>query len=226
MSTEPNDDAESKNENNNQANSELDTIENVNEIEVKYDIKCEICNVDYCEFWRQVGKNIAVCNECFNSKKHLVLSNANKRILSSEKASSSFCGSIHIDNLSSSKSQTDTSEIDTSKLRRVPGYEAVIQNGFHIKVNDIVSIIDEADRNTYYAQIRGLFVDDHLNNMAVITWLLPTDLTQNDSGAFNLDSFLLGPDEDFPRPLDSLQFVCRPKTNYFKLKYHLFDKSV
>lgn len=196
----------------------------------KNDIKCEICGIDKSEFWRLVGKNVAVCNKCFNDKQHLRLYNSNNRISSLDKASSetfsSSTGNLRSDRHLKSKNSAKISENDVGKLRRVPGEESVVHNGFHVKVNDIVSIVDETDKNTYYAQIRGLFVDEHLNNKAVITWLLPTDLSQNDSGAFNLDTYILGPDEDFARPLDSLQFVYRPKTNYFKMNYHLFDKNM
>jgi GATA zinc finger domain-containing protein 1 len=45
--------------------------------------------------------------------------------------------------------------------------------GNYWQIGDIVSVIDEEDGQTYYAQIRGFLQDQYCSKSAVITWLIP-----------------------------------------------------
>lgn len=66
----------------------------------------------------------------------------------------------------------------------------------------------------YYAQIRGFIQDQYCEKSAVLTWLLPT-LHHSFEGAsrlhpgFHPQAFVAGPEEDFPRDMNYLEFVCR-----------------
>lgn len=49
----------------------------------------------------------------------------------------------------------------------------VFYKGTYFQVGDIVSMQD-IDGGIYYAQIRGLLIDQYCEKSAAITWLLPT----------------------------------------------------
>jgi hypothetical protein len=99
--------------------------------------------------------------------------------------------------------------------------EFVFHRGLYLQIDDIVSLFDGQD--VYYAQIRGFLTDQYASKSAILTWLLPTNLAQ--SNVFDENAFVLGPDEEFPRSLDCMKFVCRPKQSYFKHKHLLYDTS-
>jgi hypothetical protein len=100
--------------------------------------------------------------------------------------------------------------------------EHVFHRGFYLQIDDIVSLLD--DDGIFYAQIRGFLTDQYASKSAIITWLLPT--SSANTSKFNENEFVLGPDEDFPRSLDCMKFVCRPKISYFKRKHLLYDTGI
>ena len=66
----------------------------------------------------------------------------------------------------------------------------------------------------YYAQIRGFIQDQFCEKSAVLTWLLPTLHSGFDGQTrlhpgFHPQAFVSGPEEDLPRAMDYLHFVCR-----------------
>lgn len=81
------------------------------------------------------------------------------------------------------------------------------------QIGDIVSLIDADDRKAYYAQIRGFLNDQYSKKSAVITWLLPS--SESPEEAFDPATYFIGPEEDLPRDLECMQFVCRPPSEYF-----------
>ena len=99
--------------------------------------------------------------------------------------------------------------------------EFVFHRGFYLQIDDIVSLFDGHD--LYYAQIRGFLTDQYAFKSAIITWLLPTNLSRLDN--FDENTFVLGPDEELPRSLDCMKFVCRPKQIYLKHKHLLYDTN-
>lgn len=98
--------------------------------------------------------------------------------------------------------------------------------GFFLKLGDIIALRASNDLSNnqndlptiYFAQIRAFMCDQYGEKSAVITWLIPDTLgggggTNQFSRSitdFDLNCFVLGPAEEIPRPLDSLEFVCRP----------------
>lgn len=105
--------------------------------------------------------------------------------------------------------------------------------GTHFQVGDIVSMTDFSDPGIYYAQIRGFLEDQYCEKSASVTWLLPTTETvfSDISGSvssgsvssgyvaiedFDPSTFILGPEEDIPRPLECMTFVSHCPSDYFK----------
>lgn len=97
------------------------------------------------------------------------------------------------------------------------------ENGDEERQEDDEKKLDDDDDDKeetealYFAQIRAILNDQYGEKSAVITWLIPTESSSslrhrrirvpND---FDPSLFTLGPVEECPRPLDTLEFVCRP----------------
>lgn len=77
--------------------------------------------------------------------------------------------------------------------------------------------MDEKD-NCYYAQIRSFLVDTYQEKSAYITWLIPSKLSPPPNKTFDPCTYLLGPDEDFPRRLSTMDFVCHAPSDYYMTK--------
>lgn len=88
--------------------------------------------------------------------------------------------------------------------------------GQYYQIGDIVSMQD-MDGGTYYAQIRGFLQDQYCEKSAVVTWLLPSSHSPVDS--FDPSTYFLGPEEDIPRKLECMQFVCHAPSDYYRDPY-------
>ncbi|KAK0058665.1 GATA zinc finger domain-containing protein 1 [Biomphalaria pfeifferi] len=101
--------------------------------------------------------------------------------------------------------------------------ESVFHKDQYYQIGDVVSLVDH-DGGVYYAQLRGFLSDQYNEKSAVITWLLPT--TNSPPNRFDPNSFILGPEEDLPRKLDFMEFVCHAPSDYFRSRdspYKTFD---
>ncbi|ESO93483.1 hypothetical protein LOTGIDRAFT_178504 [Lottia gigantea] len=58
--------------------------------------------------------------------------------------------------------------------------------------------------------------DQYNEKSAVITWLLPTQSSPSDR--FDPSTYILGPEEDLPRKLEFMEFVCHAPSDYFRAK--------
>uniref|UniRef100_A0A1I8HF37 BAH domain-containing protein n=1 Tax=Macrostomum lignano TaxID=282301 RepID=A0A1I8HF37_9PLAT len=86
--------------------------------------------------------------------------------------------------------------------------DSLVQSGVRYAIGDVVQLKDKQSQGVaYYALLRGLLQDQYLTGYCVLTWLLPTTAAPPD-GSFDPAAYLPGPDEDAPRPLDSVRFVC------------------
>ncbi|XP_022081924.1 GATA zinc finger domain-containing protein 1-like [Acanthaster planci] len=90
---------------------------------------------------------------------------------------------------------------------------SVFHHGVYLQAGDIVSILD-VEGGIYYAQIRGFLQDQYGDKSAVITWLLPTQAT--DKKHFDPATYILGPEEELPRSLEYLEFVCHAPSEYYR----------
>lgn len=89
----------------------------------------------------------------------------------------------------------------------------VFHEGSYYQVGDVVSLLDHSGE-VYYAQIRGFLQDQFLEKSAVITWLIPTQ--GSEPNRFDPATYILGPEEDLPRKLEFMEFVCHAPSDYYK----------
>lgn len=92
--------------------------------------------------------------------------------------------------------------------------ESLFHKGLYYQIGDVVSVIDEDDGKMYYAQIRGFIQDQYCEKSAALSWLIPTSSSPKDH--FDPATYIIGPDEDLPRKMDCLDFVCHAPSEYFK----------
>ncbi|XP_028926430.1 GATA zinc finger domain-containing protein 1 [Ornithorhynchus anatinus] len=92
--------------------------------------------------------------------------------------------------------------------------ESIFHKGVYYQLGDVVSVVDEQDGKLYFAQIRGFIQDQYCEKSAALTWLLPTAVSPRDQ--FDPASYILGPEEDLPRKMEYLEFVCHAPSEYFK----------
>ncbi|XP_075166922.1 GATA zinc finger domain-containing protein 1 [Haematobia irritans] len=92
--------------------------------------------------------------------------------------------------------------------------ESIFHKGSYLQVGDIVSLVDGED-NVYYAQIRGLLIDNYSEKSAFLTWLIPTRESPDPKDGFDPATYLIGPDEELSRKLSFLEFVMHAPSNYY-----------
>ncbi|XP_053952397.1 GATA zinc finger domain-containing protein 1 [Anastrepha ludens] len=92
--------------------------------------------------------------------------------------------------------------------------DSLFYKGSYLQVGDIVSLMDDK-HNIYYAQIRGLLVDNYCEKSAFLTWLIPTQASPDPHDGFDPASYLIGPDEEISRKLSALQFIMHAPSNYY-----------
>lgn len=63
--------------------------------------------------------------------------------------------------------------------------------GSYLQVGDIVSLVDKED-SVYYAQIRGLLIDNYCEKSAFLTWLIPTQESPDPKYGFDPATYLIG----------------------------------
>lgn len=90
--------------------------------------------------------------------------------------------------------------------------------GSYIQIGDIVSLCN-SNFDKFYAQIRGLLIDNFCEKSAFLTWLLPTQSSPPFNDGFDPSTYVVGPEEDHPRLLACMEFVMHAPSDY----YH--DKS-
>lgn len=89
--------------------------------------------------------------------------------------------------------------------------------GSYIQIGDIVSLCN-SNYDTFYAQIRGLMIDSFCEKSAVLTWLLPTDMSPPPNEQFDPSTYIIGPDEDHPRLLSCMEFIMHAPSDYYHNK--------
>ncbi|RUS85177.1 hypothetical protein EGW08_007081 [Elysia chlorotica] len=110
--------------------------------------------------------------------------------------------------------KTQPSKAPPSVATFVTG-ESVFHKDQYYQVGDVVSLVDH-EGGVYYAQLRGFLSDQFNEKSAVITWLLPT--VHSPSHRFDPNSYILGPEEDLPRRMDFMEFVCHAPSDYFRAR--------
>ncbi|XP_033121356.1 GATA zinc finger domain-containing protein 1-like [Anneissia japonica] len=196
---------------------------------------CIVCKTMNSTMWRRNGIRQILCNSCFLSQQQQAESNNVEKSRTSNNKQNNNGG----------KSQNGRKSKGNRKLRHKQSFHTatkgksrriifkrnplkspasvstvvtsngIFYQGVYIQVGDIVSILD-VDEGIYYAQIRGLLQDQYCQKSAIITWLLPTQASNK--AQFDPSTYILGPDEDIPRSLEYMEFVCHCPSEYFKQK--------
>ncbi|EDO42226.1 predicted protein, partial [Nematostella vectensis] len=189
--------------------------------------QCFACKINESLMWRKGANGEILCNCC-----HLKRVNASTRTQrQSSKESRKLVARIkassrkgHHNGKSGDKTR-EKNRRTLAKLKRKPyksptGVATVVaSNKVYYKnilyqVGDVISI-EDIDGGLYYAQIRGFLQDEYAVKSAVITWLVPT---VPHPPHFDPAIFLPGPEEDTPRPMECMEFVCRAPTELFKAR--------
>lgn len=92
-----------------------------------------------------------------------------------------------------------------------------VTQGSYIQIGDIVSLCN-SNYDVFYAQIRGLLVDNFCEKSAVITWLLPTQSSPPPNESFDPSTYVIGPEEDLPRLLSCMEFIMHAPSDYYHAK--------
>ncbi|XP_059607646.1 GATA zinc finger domain-containing protein 1 [Phlebotomus argentipes] len=185
--------------------------------------KCTQCDRTTSVMWWNVA-NGEICNECNETKK-----NGDGDDCSEEK---SIRKSTRITRMRIKYNAGIVRGIPKGKSRRnifkkapptktptvtatTTTMESLFFGQTYFQVGDIVSLVDK-EQNLYYAQIRGLLQDSFCEKSAVITWLIPTTDSPPPNVEFDPATYLIGPDEDFPRRLSTMKFVMHAPNDYYK----------
>ena len=92
---------------------------------------------------------------------------------------------------------------------------AIFYKGDYFQVGDIISIIDQTNRSTYFAQCTAFMVDIFAQKSVSYQWLLPTEPLKDDS-KFVPGKFRLGPTDNLFHDMESIKFVCSAPSDYYK----------
>ncbi|XP_054909841.1 GATA zinc finger domain-containing protein 1 [Poeciliopsis prolifica] len=200
---------------------------------------CSVCKTNSSSMWKKGTQGEILCNNCTGktcsgggaagpsvsastqpsngggkqSKQEIhrrsarLRSTKYKAPASEKKVSTKGKGRRHIFKLKNPiKAPESVSTIITS--------ESLFYKGVYYQIGDVIRVIDEDDGKPYYAQIRGFVQDQYCEKSAALTWLIPTQASPSDH--FDPGTYIIGPEEDLPRKMDYLEFVCHAPSEYFK----------
>uniref|UniRef100_A0A8C5QAA2 GATA zinc finger domain-containing protein 1 n=1 Tax=Leptobrachium leishanense TaxID=445787 RepID=A0A8C5QAA2_9ANUR len=196
---------------------------------------CSICKTNSSSMWKKGNQGEILCNNCTGKSSSGVGgsygSNAGGGSTFSGPSFASTSTSQQSNGGSSKQSKQEihrrSARLRNTKYKSAPAVEKKVstkgkgrrhifklKNGLYYQIGDVVSVIDEEDGKIYYAQIRGFVQDQYCEKSAALTWLIPT--LSSPQERFDPSSYIIGPDEDLPRKMECLDFVCHAPSEYFK----------
>ncbi|XP_067111930.1 GATA zinc finger domain-containing protein 1 [Osmerus mordax] len=199
---------------------------------------CSVCKTNSSSMWKKGNQGEILCNNCTGKSSNAGVSGPSassniqqnngggkqskqeihrrsarlrstkyKAPASEKKVSTKGKGRRHIFKLKNPiKAPESVSTIITS--------ESVFYKGVYFQIGDVIKVTDEDDGMPYYAQIRGFVQDQYCEKSAALTWLIPTQASPK--GRFDPGTYIVGPEEDLPRKMEYLEFVCHAPSEYFK----------
>ncbi|KAJ8273310.1 hypothetical protein GJAV_G00100120 [Gymnothorax javanicus] len=199
---------------------------------------CAVCKTNSSSMWKKGNHGEILCNSC--TGKHSIIGTAGPSASSGSQQNNGsvkqFKQEIHRRSarLRSTKYRAPTSEKKVStkgkgrrhifKLKNpikaaesvstIITSESVFHKGVYFQIGDVIKVTDEDDGKPYYAQIRGFVQDQYCEKSAALTWLIPTQASPKDH--FDPSTYIVGPEEDLPRKMEYLDFVCHAPSEYFK----------
>lgn len=186
--------------------------------------QCSACKIANSLMWRRGSNGEILCNSC-----HLKRVNSSVRAQrQSSKESKKLIARIKAGTRkgwNGKSGERSRGRRSLQKMKRKPykspeGFATVVAadriyyKGILYQAGDIVSI-EDIEGDLYYAQLKGFLQDQYAQKTAVITWLLPV---VSKPSHFDPALFLPGPEEDTPRPMECMEFVCRAPTELFKAR--------
>ncbi|NP_001080603.1 GATA zinc finger domain-containing protein 1 [Xenopus laevis] len=200
---------------------------------------CSMCKTNTSSMWKKGSQGEILCNNCSGKSSTAAGGNNNNNSSSSTSGSSSYTGTTFASTSTSQQSNGGNTKqskqeihrrsarLRNTKYKATPAAEKKVstkgkgrrhifklKNGLYYQIGDVVSVVDEEDGKTYYAQVRGFIQDQYCEKSAALTWLIPTLSSPKDG--FDPSTYIIGPDEDLPRKMECLEFVCHAPSEYFK----------
>uniref|UniRef100_A0A8B9LFN0 GATA zinc finger domain-containing protein 1 n=1 Tax=Astyanax mexicanus TaxID=7994 RepID=A0A8B9LFN0_ASTMX len=193
---------------------------------------CAVCKTNSSSMWKKGNQGEILCNNCTSKSSvaggpGLSVSSTTQQNNGGGKQSKQ---EIHRRSarLRSTKYKAPASEKKVStkgkgrrhifKLKNVSSIHELhilcLSKGVYYQIGDVIKVTDEEDGKPYFAQIRGFVQDQYCEKSAALTWLIPTQSSPRDQ--FDPGSYIVGPEEDLPRKMEYLEFVCHAPSEYFK----------
>ncbi|KXJ28303.1 GATA zinc finger domain-containing protein 1 [Exaiptasia diaphana] len=189
------------------------------------DPQCAACKINHSLMWRKGSNSETLCNSCHlkrvttNTRSQRQSSKESRKLVARIRAGSR---KGHWNGKGGERGR-ERGRRTIHKIKRKPykspdGVATVVASdrlyfkNVLYQVGDVVSV-EDIDGDIYFAQIRGFLQDEFAQKSAVITWLIPT---VSNPSHFDPAIFLPGPEEDVPRPMECLEFVCRAPSDLFK----------
>uniref|UniRef100_A0A8C8CWF8 GATA zinc finger domain-containing protein 1 n=1 Tax=Oncorhynchus tshawytscha TaxID=74940 RepID=A0A8C8CWF8_ONCTS len=185
---------------------------------------CAVCKTNSSSMWKKGNQGEILCNNCTGKS---TSSGASGPSASSNTQQNNVGGKqskqeIHRRSarLRSTKYKNPATEKKTIPIKAPESVstiitsESVFYKGVYYQIGDVIKVTDEDDGRPYYAQIRGFVQDQYCEKSAALTWLIPTQASPKD--LFDPATYIVGPEEDFPRKMEYLEFVCHAPSEYFK----------
>ncbi|XP_065522458.1 GATA zinc finger domain-containing protein 1 isoform X2 [Lathamus discolor] len=186
---------------------------------------CSVCRSTSSSMWKKGGQGEILCNNC--TARSAPPGPAAFATTSSAAQHSNGGGGGGAGKQSKQEIHRRSARLRNTKYKSAPAAEKKVstkgkgrrhifklKNGVYYQIGDVVSVVDEQDGKTYYAQIRGFIQDQYCEKSAALTWLIPTRASPKD--CFDPASYIIGPEEDLPRKMEYLEFVCHAPSEYFK----------
>ncbi|CAK6949416.1 GATA zinc finger domain-containing protein 1 isoform X2 [Scomber scombrus] len=179
---------------------------------------CAVCKTNSSSMWKKGNLGEILCNNCTGKSSS---GGASGPSMSSNTQPSNGGGKqskqeIHRRSarLRSTKYKAPASEKKVSTKGKGRRHIFKLKNGVYYQTGDVIKVTDEDDGKPYYAQIRGFVQDQYCEKSAALTWLIPTQASPKD--LFDPGTYIVGPEEDLPRKMEYLEFVCHAPSEYFK----------
>ncbi|KAG2465126.1 GATD1 protein, partial [Polypterus senegalus] len=161
---------------------------------------CSVCKTNSSSMWKKGSQGEILCNNCTGK------SSAPSSAAPGTSSSTSSAQQNNGGGKQPIKAPESVSTIITS--------ESLFYKGVYFQIGDVIKVTDEDNGRPYYAQIRGFVQDQYCEKSAALTWLIPTNESPKDQ--FDPSTYIVGPEEDFPRKMEYLEFVCHAPSEYFK----------
>ncbi|XP_056638688.1 GATA zinc finger domain-containing protein 1 [Diorhabda sublineata] len=192
---------------------------------------CLKCETNESPLWKNAENLGAICLDCINEAKDNLKTELenddepdtkiSKRKLRATRSYRTRLNPFAVPKISAPKTRGRRALLKKTPVKAPTAVattvtsEWVFYKGHYIQVGDIVSLKD-SEGDKYYAQIKALMTDQYCNKSAVITWLLPTQESPPPNETFDAATYIIGPEEDISRNLESMEFVMHAPSDYYK----------